>query len=625
MQGVGFRPFVYGLAKKYELTGWVANGVDGVHIEFNACEVVSSSFYKELLATAPKLAHIAEHSKTERSFIWYKDFKIITSGSKGSPVLLLSPDYAICEECQKEIMDDANRRHRYAFTTCTQCGPRYSIIKQLPYDREHTAMSSFTMCNACTEEYNNPLDRRHYSQTNSCPGCAIKMKLYNNKQTVIEEDQEKIIRRICDLWSQGKIVAIKGIGGYLLTCDATNKTVISELRRRKHRPKKPLALMFPDMRLLQHEVHINKCEEDELKSSVYPIILLRLKKSRGRSFAINEIAPQLSTIGAMLPYTPLYQLLLQQFAKPVVATSANISNAPIVFKDDAAMNELNAIADYVLVHNREIITPQDDSVVTYNRYSQQKIVLRRSRGVAPFYIHQNLLGSQTTVLALGALLKSSFSLLHQQNIHLSQYLGDTDNYDAQMSFEKTVHQFLKLYQAKPEVILIDKHPDYFTTKLGEQMARQWNSDIVKVQHHEAHFASVLGEHNLIDETGRILGVIRDGTGFGNDGQIWGGEFFIYSHHNYLRTDHFDYFDSFLGDKMAVEPRLSAYSLCHNFEEAATIIQPKFTATQWNNYQKIIATNRLKTSSVGRLFDAVASLLGLIDKATYEGEGAMLLE
>jgi hydrogenase maturation protein HypF len=625
VQGVGFRPYVYHLAKKFGLKGWVSNTSAGVLIEINADENISKNFYDEVVLNAPQLSHITSHSITETSPVAYEDFKIITSSNEGNTGLLISPDFAMCEKCSKDITDKKNRRYQYAFTTCTQCGPRYSIIKQLPYDREHTAMEVFKMCNQCDREYNDPLNRRHFSQTNSCPDCPVVMKLYDNNQNIIEDDQGKITSRVCELWKEGKIVAIKGIGGYLLTCDATNENAIKELRIRKQRPSKPFALMFPDVISLKKEVYLNEGEINELKSVAAPIVLLQLKENMQTDIALNEIAPGLLKIGVMLPYTPMYQLLLQQFSKPIVATSGNISNSPIVFTDDVALNELNTIADSILVHTREIITPQDDSVVSYSPCYKKKIILRRARGFAPLFLNKKFLLPQKNILCTGGMMKSTFTLLHQQNIHISQYLGDTDNFDAQKNYDNTFHHFLNLFHARPEIILVDKHLGYYTTQLGEQFAKKWDCKLFTVQHHEAHFASVLGEHNLLNESEPVLGVIWDGTGYGDDGQIWGGEFFIYRQHAFSRIKYFDYFDSFLGDKMAIEPRLSAFSLCIKIEEAEAILKPKFTATEWSNYQKLISNNKLKTSSVGRIFDGVASLLGLIDRSSYEGEAAILLE
>ena len=625
VQGVGFRPFIYQLAHKFKLNGWVNNTGDGVHIGLNADEEVAKNFYHEVISNAPNLSHITSHSIKEISPVDYKDFQIIKSGSEENPFLLISPDFAMCEECRKEILDKNNRRYNYAFTTCTQCGPRYSIIKQQPYDRENTAMDVLKMCDKCNEEYDNPLNRRHFSQTNSCPDCAVRMKLFDNKKKIIEKDQNIIIAKICELWNDGKIVAIKGIGGYLLTCDATNEKAISRLRFRKHRPAKPFAMMFHDITLIENEANISEQEKIELQSSAAPVVLLQRKENAHSRLALKEIAPQLSRIGVMLPYTPLYKLLLYHFKKPIVATSGNISNASIVYEDKIALEELIVIADHILIHNREIIGSQDDSVIQYSRFLNQRIMLRRARGFSPSYLNKNLLPADKTILATGAMMKSSFTLLHHHNIHISQYLGDTNNYDAQKNFEKNLNQFLKLFNTKPEVILADKHPGYFTTQLAKRLSAEQKVPLIKIQHHEAHFASVLGEHNLIDEKEPVLGVIWDGTGFGNDGQIWGGEFFIYHQHKFVRTNHFQYFNHFLGDKMAMEPRLSAFSLCHEMQEASAILKPKFSSAEWNNYHQLIKKNELKTSGTGRIFDAVASLLGLVDKTSFEGEAAMLVE
>ncbi len=625
VQGVGFRPYVYRLAMKFGLTGWGNNTGDGVHIEFNANETLSFFFYDELLQNAPSLSHITSHQMEKKPFVFYENFKIIPSRNHGKSGLLLSPDFAMCGNCSKEVGDKYNRRYQYAFTTCTQCGPRYSIIKELPYDRDNTAMDLFQMCHNCQEEYNDPLDRRYFSQTNSCPLCPVVMTLFDNSRKIIEEDQGEIINRIHDFWNDGKIVAIKGIGGYLLTCDAANKNAVLALRKRKKRPSKPFALLFPDINLLQSEAHINEHEKKEMQSAAAPIVLLQLKEGSNTRLALPEIAPKLSRIGVMLPNTPLQQMLLSRFSKPIVATSGNTSHAPIVINDDVALDELSTIADYILVHNRGITAPQDDSVVAYSRHAQQRILLRRARGFAPLYSNKNLAYPKMTILAMGALVKSSFSLLHQQNIHVSQYLGDTDNYDSRIKFEETLHYFLGLFRAKPEVILIDKHPAYFTSQFGESLARNWECQLVRVQHHEAHFASVLGEHNLLNNEAPVLGVIWDGTGWGSDNQIWGGEFFVFCQQTFSRVNHFEYFNHFLGDKMVTEPRLSGFSLCHELEEARSILQPKFTEAEWNNYMTLIKRNKLKTSSVGRIFDAVATLLGLIDKSSYEGEAAMLLE
>ncbi|SMB94712.1 [NiFe] hydrogenase maturation protein HypF [Hymenobacter roseosalivarius DSM 11622] len=627
VQGVGFRPYVYQLARRAGLCGWVNNTDDGVHVEFNADPAAATRFYEAVVAGAPALARITAHRLAAAAAAGYDDFRILASESGGNPVLLVSPDLAVCAACLEEVHDPRNRRYGYAFTTCTQCGPRYSIIRQLPYDRENTTMAPFVMCPACTAEYHDPLNRRHFSQTNSCPRCPVRMTLFDNREQLIEADQASIITRICALWTAGKIVALKGIGGYLLTCDAANPAAIQELRRRKHRPRKPLALLFPSVARLQREATVGEAELRELRSVAASIVLVALLAPAQSRLALPEIAPRLSTIGVMLPYTPLFELLLQAFNEPIVATSANASSAPIVYQDAdaAAWRELSALADYVLTHNREILVPQDDSVVSFSVHARQRIVLRRARGLAPLLDSRPAFAPQTTVLATGALLKSSFTLLHHANTYVSQSLGNTDNYDAQQVYAASLRHLLALFQARPAVVLTDQHPDYFTTHLGQQLAREFGSQLVRIQHHEAHFAAVLGEHDLLAAAEPILGVVWDGTGLGSDGQMWGGEFFVYQHRQFSRGQHFSYFDLFLGDKMAIEPRLAAFSLGHQLDDAAALLRPKFSAAEWRNYGRISGKKSIQTSSVGRLFDAVASLLGLLDKASFEGEAAMLLE
>ncbi len=625
VQGVGFRPFIFQLAQKFGLCGWVSNAADGLHIEFNATDAIACRLYHEIIANAPPLSHITSHDMRAAVFVLYENFTIRESHHQKPSALLLSPDFAICENCRRDVSDSANRRYQYAFTTCTQCGPRYSINEQLPYDRDNTSMKGFQMCVRCEAEYTDPANRRHFSQTNSCPDCPVTMKLYDKNQNVVEESQVKVFNKIAELWRAGHIVAIKGIGGFLLTCDASNAGTIRELRLRKHRPSKPFALMFPDLMRIQNQVYLSDLELIALQSTAAPIVLLRLRDGGSTDLASKEIAPRLSRIGAILAYTPLFHLLLQDFNKPIVATSANSSNAPMIYKDEAALNELPSLADFTLVHDREIVALQDDSVVIYSPVHRQRIIMRRARGFSPFYSNPDLTLRPTSVLALGGLMKSTFTLLHLRNVHVSQYLGDTDNYEAQIDYKKTLEHFTRMFEARPTRILVDKHPDYFTTLAGEQLQLQHNAQLIKIQHHEAHFASVLGEHNLHDATETVLGVILDGTGLGDDGHIWGGEFFVYRDHTITRVEHFAYFNQFLGNKMAQEPRLSAFSLCHSIEEAGSVIQPKFSETEWLNYNKLILKNTLKTSSVGRLFDAVASILGLIDKTSYEGEAALLLE
>ena len=628
VQGVGFRPYVYRMAHKFRINGEVYNAIDGVHIFFNASETGAEEFYQSLISNAPAVSHITASIIKETANQNFTEFKIINSESKGQYNVLLTPDFAMCADCRKELKSDssANRRVSYPFITCTNCGPRYSIINCLPYDREHTSMNSFDMCPSCKHEYNEPTDRRYYSQTNSCADCGIGLLLHSEEKELPEKDYNTIIQKAIHILEEGKIIAVKGIGGYLLLCDAVNKETISRLRNNKQRPSKPFALMYPNVEILRSDVLLSAAEEETLLSPSAPVLLLQLKENISSDICLSAIAPGLNQVGAMLPYAPVYELLLSAYNKPVIATSANISNSPIVYKDDDAFGQLNNMADFVISNNREIVVPQDDSVIKFSSFESQKIVIRRSRGLAPTYINAHLRLPKENILATGALLKSTFTLTHQQNIYISQYLGDLDNYDVQKNYLHCVEHFFKVFKTQPQIILTDKHPDYFSTNYGVDLAKALNTPVKHYQHHEAHFAAVLGENNLLNDDKPVLGVIWDGAGLGNDGNVWGGEFFIYKNYEFERCNHFSYFDYLLGDKMAREPRISALAATAGLDDTAILLKKKFSATEWLNYQKLLQKKGiLKTSSVGRLFDAVASLLGLADISSYEGEAAMYLE
>lgn len=626
VQGVGFRPFVFLLAKKNKLNGWVNNSIDGVHIEFNASEILAKAFKSQILRQAPPLACITQIRLKKVENKTFTNFQIVHSSHQGEANLLLSPDFALCADCRQEIHQLTNRRRNYPFITCTNCGPRYSIIYQLPYDRETSTMDTFSMCENCQEEYENPENRRYYSQTNSCSTCGIELSLFNSPLEKMEASQEGIMKAVIQAWQKGQIVAIKGIGGYLLTCDASNAEAVLKLRQRKFRPSKPLALMFPNVDSVTSVLHIAQEEIETLYSPISPIVIAEIKKTAASTLALAEIAPHLNQLGAMIPYTPLYEILLHQFASPIVATSGNISKAPIIFEDQKALQELFSIADYVLVNNRKIVVSQDDSIIKYSSFKRQKIILRRSRGIAPTHIQAALQLPKQNILAMGAMLKSTFTLLHQKNIFISQYLGDLESFDTQENYNYTLNHFLKTFKTNPEVILCDAHPDYPSTYYGQQLAQKLQIPQQSIQHHLAHFSAILGEHHLVNASEAVLGVIWDGTGLGDDGQIWGGEFFKYEAYNFQRVNHFEYFDFILGDKMPKEPRISALALCRQIPEARTILESKFQAQEWKIYSKLLEKEApLKTSSVGRIFDAVASLLGLLDQQTYEGEAAMRLE
>ena len=624
VQGVGFRPFVYQLAVQKQLNGWVNNTTDGVHIQINADENTAQLFLKEILDHLPPLAVVTDYSIKKVDNQHFKSFEIIKSKSNATTNVLVTPDVAMCPDCRCELYNPRDRRYQFPFITCTNCGPRYSIITALPYDRPFTTMHKFEMCPVCQAEYNNPLERRHFSQTNSCPDCPVEMQWYENgKLTERFTDLEKLIQ----YWNAGKIIAIKGIGGYLLTCDATNSEAIKTLRKRKQRPTKPFAVMYPDISRIEKDTFLNADEKNELESRHAPIVLLRLKKQFTSKIAIKDIIKDLGRIGVMLPYTPLYDLLLNKFGKPIIATSGNITGSTIIYDDQTAIDYLTQIADVLLMNNRDIVIPQDDGLIQFTTKHRQKIVLRRSRGKAPIYINAKLSLSfqNKSILATGSMLKSVFAFTHQNNIFISQFLGNTESYEAQNNYKKTFNHLTGILTPEIENVVTDKHPDYFATEFGKKYAQKNNIKHVEIQHHKAHLLSVLAENNLLDNNKKVLGVVWDGTGLGDDGNIWGGEFFNYQNHKIERFHHIGEFDFILADKMVKEPRISALAIGHKFEKAQKYLQPKFTKVEWQVYQRLLLQTQLKSTSMGRLFDAVASIIFGYDKHHYDAEASMKLE
>ena len=634
VQGVGFRPFVYRLARSLGVTGTVSNGLDGVHVFFNADEGLARHFYQKLLSKTPERARILRHKMEEAGSQLFTSFDIVESSHDGPANLLLTPDLGLCDDCRRELHNPADRRFGYPFITCINCGPRYSIMHRLPYDRERTTMAPFTMCQPCQSEYDSPLTRRHFSQTNSCPDCAVELswwvKLRGDFKSPRNLNPGDCISLTINALAAGQIIAVKGVGGYLLICDATNPAAVATLRERKHRPSKPFALMYPNLEILKKDAHLSEAEAAAFTSIESPIVLCRLRENPASGIDVEGISPHLNRIGAMQPYTPLMELILSKWQKPIVATSGNLSGSPIFFDDEKAMTHLGHFVDAFLVNNREILIPQDDSVVQFTPVHGQRIVLRRSRGYAPTYIHRDFPDWQDSVLAMGADLKSTFSLQHAGNTYLSQYLGDLESYDTQENFEKTLRHFLRLFDARPEQVIVDMHPAYFSTGKGRALAEELGIPVEEVQHHIAHFAAVLAENELLMSEEPVLGVIWDGTGWGNDSvtatEIWGGEFFLFKNANFGRVAHLDYYPHFLGDKMSREPRLSALALCHDLPETEPLLRPHFTKKDWAFYQKMLARpDGLKTSSMGRFFDGVAALLGVQSKSSFEGEAAMRLE
>jgi hydrogenase maturation protein HypF len=615
---------IYRLANELRLEGYVKNGSDGVHIFFNASEEAADFFFKKIKQEKPEQAKItlASLQKIEKKL--FTDFSIKWEHTAPEINVLISPDRAICKDCLEELQDKSNRRYRYPFITCTSCGPRYSIIHKLPYDRQYTSMEHFEMCEECYSEYYDVPDKRCFSQTNSCTTCGIELSINDGGSFYLSGNSEDILSAIKKFLQQGKILAVKGIGGYLLLAGANNPEAIRLLRDRKHRPSKPLAVLYPDVESVQQHFELSRQERKLLESAEAPIMLLYPKQEALNNLAVPAIAPGLNRLGIMLPYNPLLQLIATDYGKPLIATSANISGSPIIYKDEDAITYLFGIADYSISYNRDIVIPQDDSVLQVSKYSGQPIILRRSRGYAPSFLHYKP-KSPGCVLSTGAFLKSSFTLSVNGNVFVSQFLGSGESYESQQMYKDTLEHWTKLYPVKPGIILTDMHPNYFSNQYAIELAEKYHVDTKLVQHHEAHFAAVLAENELLYSSKPVLGVIWDGTGLGRDGNIWGGEFFKYENNEMLRCYHFDYFPAIAGDKLASEPRIAALCATSHAWPQPGKVREKFTDTEWSNYQALINNTMLFTSSVGRLFDAVASLLNVCDKQSYEGEAALRLQ
>ena len=618
VQGVGFRPFVFNLAQQFAMEGYVTNNENGVEIYVTTSQDIAQKFLKSILKNPPTVSEINGSSIEEISLQLFTSFQIKASTVSEIINIPLTPDFAVCEGCKTEISNPKNRRYKYPFTTCVHCGPRYAITTNFPFERENTSLVNFKMCTACKTEYKDPNDRRFHSQTNSCTDCGIQLQLTESEGKVITVNQNQIIEKTAALILEGNIVAIKNTNGYVLCCDATNEAVIDRLRNNKKRPNKPFAVLYANIQKVEEEYNVSPKEYEALTSTIAPIVILN--NTTKTAIATTKIAPKLHQTGVLLPSSSLLYLLIENIGRPIVCTSGNIHGLPIISENKIAKKSLNTIANYFVHHNLDIQFPQDDSVVKFEEEVQH--ILRRSRGFAPNYLEDNT-QIESGTLAMGAHLKSAFSLVPNAHIYVSQYFGNLDNYDVVTRYKKTLDQQLQVFSCKPKTILIDAHPAYQSSLLGAEVALKHKAEIHKIQHHKAHFASVLGEHNLFNSKEKILGVVWDGTGYGDDNAIWGGEFFVYKNNTIERVSHFEYYDWLANDKMAKEPRISLLSLLNS--ENRMLIRDKFTETEWNIYNKRLSSNSLKTSSVGRLFDAVASALELCDSNTFEAEAAMLLE
>lgn len=630
VQGVGFRPFVYLQASRRDLRGSVRNNTAGVLIEVEGTHGDIEKFVSDLKLNAPPFSTIesveCNHNLTPAD---YSDFVILESSHHaptGEQFVPISPDVGTCDACLKELFDPEDRRYQYPFINCTNCGPRFTIIEDIPYDRAQTTMRHFEMCAECRAEYEDPLNRRFHAEPTACPACGPQV-FWSEPPALVggppanAGGSDKAVYLARQLLTEGAILAIKGIGGFHLACDALNAEAVEKLRQRKYREDKPFAMMAASVALIRQHCVVSKLEEELLLSERRPIVLLERRPDCKISSAV---APRINALGFMLPYSPLHHLLLKDLNRPFVMTSGNMSDEPICFDDSQAITRLSTIADYFLLHDRRIHMRTDDSVARV--HDNREMILRRSRGYAPAPIRTGFRFVRP-VLACGAELKNTFCLARDDYVFVSHHIGDLENLETLRSFTEGIEHFKRLFHVEPATVAYDLHPEYLSTKYALSLHNMPTK--IAVQHHHAHIASCMAD-NQID--GEVIGVAMDGLGFGTDGRMWGGEFFVADFLEAERVAHLAYVPMPGGAKAIREPwRMAAIYLQHAFGDQFVNLDLPYNKDLeercWPALRSMVATrtNSPETSSMGRLFDAVSSLLGVRYTVNYEGQAAIELE
>ncbi|MEH1871845.1 carbamoyltransferase HypF [Nostoc sp.] len=635
VQGVGFRPTVYRLAKACGLHGDVCNDGEGVLIRVSGSEEAITKFVARLQTECPLLAKINQLIRTPYKGEFKFDNFVISTSVSNAIKTEIAPDAAICLQCQQEIFDPFSRFYRYPFTNCTNCGPRLSIIRAIPYDRCNTSMSAFVMCPECAKEYHDVENRRFHAQPIACHACGPSAWLERADGKSVTASMFSMlddVDAVCTLLQKGEIVAIKGLGGIHIACDATQETVVQKLRQRKKRYHKPFALMARDIEVIEEYCSVNAKEKELLTSSAAPIVLL---PATGKKVVAASIASGQNTLGFMLPYTPLHHLILRRMNRPIVLTSGNLADEPQCIDNDEAREKLGTIADYFLFHNREIINRVDDSVV---RVIGDKVqIIRRARGYAPAAISlPSGFENVPQILAMGSELKNTFCLLREGEAIISQHLGDLENAAAFNAYEETLNLYLNLFEHKPEVIAIDKHPEYLSSKLGKQLADTNQIKIHQIQHHHAHIAACMVENGIPLDSPPVLGIALDGLGYGDDGTLWGGEFLLADYRKFQRLATFKPVAMIGGEQAIYQPWRNSYAqlIAANLwndcqQQYADLEIVKFLDDKPLKLLNQLIEKRINSppaSSVGRLFDAVAAAIGIYrDECSYEGQAAIAME
>lgn len=616
VQGVGFRPFIFQLARRYHLHGWVLNTSAGVQLEVEGEAENLTAFLEDLIFQLPPLAKIDAVDVKEAEPVGYRNFEIRQSQVQLGEYVSIAPDVCTCADCRRELTQVGDRRYGYPFINCTNCGPRFSIIEDIPYDRPLTSMRTFQMCEACSREYEDPADRRFHAQPNACPVCGPQLAFVEGKagQIVKGDPLELAVRAL----QAGRIVAVKGLGGFHLACDATNETAVRELRRRKHRYGKPLAVMMEDLEQADRYCELSSTEEKLLASPRRPVVILR---QRPHMDIAPSVAQELRTIGVMLPYTPLHILLLAACQKPLVMTSGNISEEPLVSANEEALAKLGEIADCFLWHDREIVNKIDDSVTRV--VAGREAVIRRARGYAPepFLLPEQL----PEILGCGPEQKNTFCLTRGRHAFVSQHIGDLENLPTLEYYEHMINFYQRIFRINPQIVAYDLHPAYLSTQYAHGID---NVQMIGVQHHHAHIAGCMLENGI---RGQVIGIACDGTGYGTDGNLWGGEFFLADYRSFTRLGHLKYVRMPGGEKAIKQPYRMAYGYLYSLYGAKANYFEDFVTTIGEEERTLMAQQMDKrlnaplTSSCGRLFDAVAALINIGRTVRYEGEAATRLE
>ncbi|KFA92183.1 carbamoyltransferase HypF [Archangium violaceum] len=621
VQGVGFRPFVHAAATARALAGWVRNRTDGVRIEVEGPAPAVEEFVRVLSREAPPAARLTRVEVSEVPPRHERAFLILESDPDAPPRPTVPADLATCPECLAEVASPGERRFRYPFTNCTRCGPRWTLIESLPYDRPRTSMKGFALCAACAAEYRDVRDRRFHAQPIACPACGPRVSLLAPDGSRLAED-EAALRSAVETVREGRVLALRGLGGFHLLVDATSSEAVTRLRQRKRRPEKPFAVMFPSLQVLRSVCEVSPEEAAVLTSPAAPILLLRRRQPGRAEVSVAEsVAPGNPWLGAMLPYTPLHGLLLEAAGRPLVCTSGNLSDEPLCIGPEEALARLHEVADCFLMHDRPIVRPVDDSVARMTPEGLQ--VLRRARGYAPLPLS---LPEAPCLLALGGQLKGTVALCVGEEVVVSQHLGDLGSLEGSRLLARTAEDLLRLLEARPVALACDLHPDYASTRLAERLSGEWGVPLVRVQHHHAHVAACMAEHGL---SGPVLGLAWDGAGLGTDGTLWGGEALVVEGAGFLRVAHLRPFSLPGGERALREPRRAALGLLHEVEGAGAVahLQESFTAREAEVLVTMLerGLQSPRTTSMGRLFDAVAACSGIRMQAGFEGQAAMALE